>query len=113
MDIEPLKTYLDNSHNKKLSLLLFLTNDIKKLISNCNLVDEVYLNDNIYLIKRNTLKLEIIGKIFKIDDDNIYINKRGNQSCVCINKNKYYIFIKPIKNKNNDRIFYETLLKVL
>ena len=28
-------------------------------------------------------------------------------------KNKYYIFVKRVKNKNNDRIFYETLLSQL
>ena len=110
--IEILETYLKLSSNKESSLLEFLSNDSIQKLKNYNLVENIYLNDNIILIKKNTLMIDHIGKIYKIKNEIISI-KKSNSVNISLDKNNYYIFVKRIKNKNNDRIFYETLLKQL
>ena len=110
--IEILETYMKLSSNKQSSLLEFLSNDTIHKLKNYNLVENIYLNDNIILIKKNTLTIDHIGKIYKIKNEIISI-KKSNSVNINLNKNNYYIFVKRIKNKNNDRIFYETLLKQL
>jgi len=111
MNYEPLKTLLDLSENKKSIISMFLPDEIYQQISDLDLVNDFYLNDKVFMIKRNTLELDIIGKIINISDNKITIMKRNNQTVLYINPNNYYIFIKRTSNKNNDRIFYESLLE--
>jgi len=113
MDIEPLKTILSYSNAKKNTLLNFLEKRVREKIIKLEYEDKrFYINDKIYCIKRNTLELEYIGKIYCIEDDNIGI-KLSNVRNVNINPDKYYIFVK-IKSKDmKKRDFYKQLLEQL
>ena len=113
MDIEPLKTILSYSNDKKDTLLNFLEKRVREKVIKLEYEDEsFYINDKIYCIKRNTLELEYIGKIYCIEDDNIGI-KLSNVRNVNINPDKYYIFVK-IKSKDmKKRDFYKQLLEQL
>jgi hypothetical protein len=113
MDIEPLKTILSYSNDKKDTLLNFLEKRVREKIIKLEYEDKrFYINDKIYCIKRNTLELEYIGKIYCIEDDNIGI-KLSNVRNVNINPDKYYIFVK-IKSKDmKKRDFYKQLLEQL
>ena len=110
--IEILETYLRLSKDKESSLKEFLDDTIIKQINKHKLVDNIYLNDNVVLIKKNTLKVDHIGKIYKIKNNKISIRK-SNGVNITLDKDYYYIFVKRVRNKNNDRIFYETLLSQL
>ena len=113
MDIEPLKTILSYSNDKKDTLLNFLEKRVREKIIKLEYEDErFYINDKIFCIKRNTLELEFIGRIYCIDDDSIGI-KLSNVRNVNINPDKYYIFVK-IKSKDmKKRDFYKQLLEQL
>ena len=68
MDIEPLKTIMNSSSNKKDTLLNFLEKNIRKQIIKLEYEDkDFYINDKIYCIKKNTLELEYIGNIYCFD----------------------------------------------
>jgi len=108
--IEILETYLKLSIDKQSSLLEFLSDEIRKKLQHFKLVDDIYINDKVILIKKNTLRIEIEGKIYKTRKDIISIKKSNNVN-ITTYMNDYYIFVKRLKNKNNDRIFFETLLK--
>ena len=110
--IEILETYLRLSKNKETSLKEFLDPTILKKINNYKLVNDIYLNDNVVLIKKNTLKIHYIGKVYRNKNDKISLRKLNGVN-ITIDKNNYYIFVKRVKNKNNDRIFYEALLNQL
>jgi hypothetical protein len=110
--IEILETYLKLSDDQHTSLLEFLSKDILIKLENYKLVEDIYINDNVILIKKNTLKVDIVGRIYKIKDNKISINKPNNVNITTRQKD-YYIFVKKVTNKNNDRIFYETLLNKL
>ena len=98
---------------KKDTLLNFLEKRVREKIIKLEYEDKrFYINDKIYCIKRNTLELEYIGKIYCIEDDNIGI-KLSNVRNVNINPDKYYIFVK-IKSKDmKKRDFYKQLLEQL
>lgn len=110
--IEILETYLKLSKDKETDLKEFLDEYTLKKIDKYKLVNEVYLNDNIILIKKNSLKIEHSGKIYKTKNKKISFRK-SNGVNLTVGTNGYYIFVKKVKNKNNDRIFYEALLSQL
>ena len=112
MNIEILKNFITmNNNDVEHSLKLFI--DKAETITNYNYIqDTLYLNDNVILIKKNTLKIEIQGIVVNIGNK-VCIKKRGSKACIFINPNEYYIFSKKTKNKNNDRMFYQELLKVM
>ena len=112
MNIEILKNFITmNNNDVEHSLKLFI--DKPETITNYNYIqDTLYLNDNVILIKKNTLKIEIQGIVVNIGNK-VCIKKRGSKACIFINPNEYYIFSKKTKNKNNDRMFYQELLKVM
>ena len=110
--IEILETYLKLSKDKQSSLLEFLSDELRKKLKDYKLVEDIYINDKVILIKKNKLKLELEGKIYKTRKDFISIRKSNNVN-ITTEKNNYYIFVKSLKNKNNDRIFFEALLKQL
>ena len=65
MDIEPLKTLLSYSNDKKDTILTFLDKSVREKVIKLEYEDEkFYINDRIYCIKRNTLELEYNGKIY-------------------------------------------------
>ena len=110
--IEILETYLKLSKDKEASLKEFLDSKTLKQINKYKLVNDIYLNDSVVLIKKNTLKIDYMGKIYKSKNNKISLRK-SNGVNITIDKRGHYIFVRRVKNKNNDRIFYETLLKVL
>ena len=113
MDIEPLKSILEWSKDKKSTLLHFLPYDVKKQIHDCDYEEEkFYINDRIFCIKRNTFELEIIGTILFIRNNKIGI-KLTKTRTLTINPEKYYIFIKCKKSINKQRDFMKQLLEQL
>jgi hypothetical protein len=113
MNIEILKNFITmNNNDVEHSLKLFM--DKPETITNYNYIHDttLYLNDNVILIKKNTLKIDIQGVVVNIGNK-VCIKKRGSKACIFINPNEYYIFSKKTKNKNNDRMFYQELLKVM
>ena len=110
MNIEPLKTLLSFSNNKKMCIYEFLSPDIQSKIEVCNYQeDEFFINDYIYCIKRNTLELEVFGRIFLVEKDKIGIHKSTYMN-VYIDPKKYYLFIKNSNNLKNKREFLKELL---
>ena len=75
--------------------------------------NELYLNDQVMCIHKSTLIIDAIGTIVNLSDKKLCVCKRGNNSCIYLQKDNYYIFIKKTTNKQNDRIFYENLLKII
>ena len=112
MNIEPLKSILEISNNKKETLLYFLPLAVKKKVVDCELEEnDFYINDRVFCIKRNTLELEIVGKIICIDENNLGIKKSSMN--VYIDANKYYIFVKMTKKIISQREFLKKLLETL
>ena len=95
--------------------MFFLPIKLKILLENYELVEDndFYLNDFIFLIKRNNLTNEYKGKIVSIDEIMNRLTIKNNNYNVTIDPDIYYIFIKPNTSKNNDRQFFESLLKKL
>lgn len=113
MDIEPLKTLMSYSNDKKDTLLNFLEKRVREKVIKLEYEDEsFYINDKIFCIKRNTLELEYIGRIYCIDDDSIGI-KLSNVRNININPDKYYIFVKVKSKDMKKRDFYKQLLEQL
>ena len=113
MDIEPLKTLLSYSNDKKDTILTFLDKSVREKVIKLEYEDEkFYINDRIYCIKRNTLELEHIGNITSIDENRISL-KITTVKSITINKDNYYIFIKVKKNDMKKRDFMKNLLEVL
>lgn len=117
MDIEILSELLKYSDDKKKDIVEYVDVYDKNIFNNYLLYDEkkdnIYLNDKIIAVKKNTLEIECIGKTIKNKNNTICIQKRGNNVCINIHFKDYYIFISESKNKNNDRYFYEELLKII
>ena len=113
MDIEPLKTLLSYSPDKKDTLLNFLEKNVREKVIKLEYEeDQFYINDKIYCVKRNTLEIKYIGKIYCMDDNTIGI-KLSNVRNVNINPDKYYIFVKVKTKDIKKRDFYKQLLEQL
>lgn len=115
INIEPLKTIIDLTTDKRETIMFFLSTKLKILLEDYELVDDndFYLNDYIVLIKRNNLTNEYKGKIICINESLNKITIKNNNYNVTIDPEKYYIFIKPNTSKNNDRQFFKSLLEKL
>ena len=112
INIEPLRSILNKSNDKKETLMYFLPLDIKKKVVGCDLEEtEFYINDRVFCVKKNTLELEIVGKIICIDGLNLGIKKQSMN--VYIDANKYYIFVKMTKKIISQREFLKKLLETL
>jgi len=111
-NIEPLRSILEISNDKKDTLLHFLSLDVKRKVIDCELEDkDFFINDKVFCVKRNTLELEIVGKIICIDDDNLGIKKPSMN--VYIDSRKYYIFVRMTKKITSQRDFLKKLLETL
>ena len=113
MDIEPLKTILSITNDKKDTLLHFLDKDIRKKVIELELEeDEIFINDRVFCIKKNDLSLDVVGRVISIDGSNIAVRK--SKTCTLyINTNNYYIFVKYSKKLTDQRDFFEKLIKTL
>lgn len=104
MNIEPLKSYLNNNnnHNKTKLISDFLNKDILIKLKNSEYIEgDFFINDRLFFIKKNTLELEYVGNITYIQKDKIgiQINKYRN---VCVCPGDYYIFRKQKKITKRD-----------
>lgn len=110
--MEPLKNILKIYKDKNKVFQEYLDDDTLKKIKDYTFFDEneedLYLDDNISFVKKNTGKFYKKGKIIAIDDDIITI--KTNNNLLNLDKDEYYLFIKQRKNKKNDRDFYKALL---
>jgi hypothetical protein len=111
MDIEPLKSYLQNKENILEGLNTFLYDSIRSKIRSTEYIERgFFCGDKLFFVKRNTLELEYIGKVFCINGFEIGI-KLSQYRNVTLDSKKYYIFRK-IKEKTKREIM-EGLLEKL
>jgi len=110
MNIEPLKTILSISKDKKETLFYFLSNEIKQKLYNCNYEEkDFFINDYLYCIKRNTLELQFCGRIFCVEKKKIGI-KKSTYMNIYLNPKEYYLFVKNSNKLQNKREFLKQLL---
>ena len=113
MEIEPLKSVLEWSEDKKETLLYYLPLEVKKKVIHLELEEKsLYVHDRIYCVKRNTLELEHDGSILYIEDGKIGL-KVTSVKTVTLDPNQYYIFVKLKKSINKQREFMKQLLEQL
>ena len=111
MNIEPLKSYLQNKENIWEEINIFLDDDIKNKIRSTEYIKRgFYIDDKLFFIKRNTLELEYIGKVFCMNGYEIGI-KLSQYRNVTLDSKNYYIFRK-IKEKTKREIMEELLKKL-
>jgi len=113
MDIEPLKTILSVTDDKKDTLLHFLEKDVRKKVIDLELEEnDIFMNDRVFCIKKNDLRLDIVGRVVSVDGTKIAVKK--TPSCtVYINTENYYIFVRYSKKLSNQRDFLEQLMQTL
>lgn len=115
MNYEPLESILKIYKNKNKVFSEYLDNETLKKLNNKVYFDkeegDIYLNDNITFVKKNTGKIFKTGKVISID--NLKITIKTSDNYLTINPSNYYIFIKQKNNKTNDRDFYKALLNSL
>ena len=64
MDIEPLKSYLQNKVNVWEEINIFLNDSIRSKIRSTEYIERgFFIDDKLFFVKRNTLELEYIGKL--------------------------------------------------
>ena len=65
MNIEIIKELVSVSNEKKNTILFFLQPKEQKKLKNTELIDKksIYLDNKIYLVKKNTLELKYNGKL--------------------------------------------------
>ena len=113
MEIEPLKSVLEWSEDKKETLLYYLPLEVKKKVIHLELEEKsLYVHDRIYCVKRNTLELEHDGSILYIEDGKIGL-KVTSVKTDTLDPNQYYIFVKLKKSINKQREFMKQLLEQL
>lgn len=110
--LEPLKTIIDLTTDKKLTILFFLNDNLQCKLKEYELIDDTfYLNDFVCIVKKNNLENIYNGKIISVIDNEITI--KNNQHNITIDTDLYYVFVKRNLSKNNDRQFYKSLLEKL
>lgn len=113
MNIEPLKDILKIYKNKNRVFETYLDEDTLKKIKNKTFYDpkesDIYLNDNITFVKKNTGKYYKSGKVIAIEDYKITIKTSVNY--ITIDSKEYYLFIKEKKRRDKD--FYKALFNSL
>ena len=112
LSVEPLKPLLENAIDKDKLFLDYLPDKTLKKINNCTFYDEknqdLYLDDTLFIVKKNDGKLYKQGKIIAIVNKIITI--RTQIGSININSDNYYLFTKT---KKNNRKFYKALLNNL
>ena len=109
MDI--IKNIMDISANKRETLFVFLTDTLKYKYRYYVLkyYDDLYVNDFVHCIRRDTLDFEYKGRIKYIDEEiNIVYNGRNYY----LDPDEYYFLNKEVKSTNNMRDFYKSLLNL-
>lgn len=113
MNIEPLKDILKIYKNKNYVFETYFEEKTLKKIKNKTFYNseesDIYLNDNITFVKKNTGKYYKSGKVIAIEDSKITIKTSVNY--ITLDSGEYYLFIKEKKRKDKD--FYKALLNSL
>lgn len=115
MDIEPLQSILEISNNRQKTILYYVSDEIKYQLQNLEYqqhMKDLYVNEHIYLLSKNTLELQHHGIITNIQDNQITI-KKNNYFFIHINPQQYYIFVKHSRKISKQRDFMEELLDQL
>lgn len=114
MDIEILKDLVNVSNNKKNTILYFLEKKEQQKLKNTEYVqiNSLFLDNKIYLVKKNTLELKYDGKLQYLKKNKIGIKINNNYIIYLEDLDNYYFFRNIIKN-NNQTLFYNKLLKQL
>ena len=116
MNTEILKDILDLTEDKQNTIVYFLNPDIQQKLLNYYFYDkndnDIYIYQNIILIKKNNLHLEEKGIISSINRNRlgISVNNLFNRF---YNINDYYIFLKNRQSRTSERDIMESLLKKL
>tara|TARA_B110000285_G_scaffold228348_1_gene291206 strand:+ start:107 stop:442 length:336 start_codon:yes stop_codon:yes gene_type:complete len=111
MDIEPLKSYLQNSGNTLDKIKEFLDKDIINKIRSTEYIERgFFINDKLFFVKRNTLDLEYTGKVYCLDGGSIGVQLSQYRN-ITLDAKKYYIFRKQ-KEKTKREIMEELLEKL-
>ena len=115
MNIDPLESILKIYKDKNKVFQDYLDNETLEKLSNKIYYEEeendIYLNDNITFVKKNTGKVFKSGKVIAVDGDLITV--KTNVNYITLLSKEYYLFVKVKKNKSNDRDFYKALLNSL
>ncbi|MBH10035.1 MAG: hypothetical protein CMG74_06750 [Candidatus Marinimicrobia bacterium] len=114
MNIEIIKELVSVSNEKKNTILFFLQPKEQKKLKNTELIDKksIYLDNKIYLVKKNTLELKYNGKLQYYKNNKLGLQINNNYTIYISDLDNYYIFRNTIK-KNNQTLFYQKLLKQL
>ena len=118
MFIEPLQNLLQiyNDQDKQKVLITYLPNKTIKKLNNYEYIydlETLFLNDRLLFVSKSTGKFYKKGIAIKISESRIII--KTNLGNISIQTNNYYIFNLPRKNKlkQNNKKFFEELLKNL
>ena len=102
---------MDISANKRETLFVFLTDTLKYKYRYYVLkyFKDLYVNDFVHCIRRDTLDFEYKGRIKYIDEEiNIVYNGRNYY----LDPSEYYFLNKEVKSTKNMRDFYKSLLNL-
>ena len=115
MNIEILKTLLQNSQNQGKTIREYLDESIELKLTKYELFDisknELYLSTRIIVISKNTLDILYEGTVMGIYDDMIRL-KVKSKYCINIHKDEGYIFMKTKKSEIKKE-YYKQLLDSL
>ena len=114
--IEPLQNLLKIYNDKHKVLFHYLPNQTVQKLKKYEYVNDpesLFLNDRILFVQKNTGKIYRQGIIIKITKKRITIKTRNTNFSLPIAD--HYLFLNPRRNKlqNNNRKFYQELLKSL
>ena len=111
MNIEPLKSVLEWSPDKKDTLLYYLPYEVKKRVIHLDFEEKgLYVHDRIICICRNTFEIEYSGTILFIENGKIGL-KVTSIKTVTLDPNQYYIFVRDKKTISKKREFMKQLLE--
>ena len=109
MNLEPLANILKIYKDKNYVFENYLPHETLKKIKNRSFHQdsefEIYLNDNITFVSKNTGKFYKSGKVIAIDNSKITIKTSINY--ITLNSEEYYLFVK--RKKRRDKDFYKAL----
>ncbi len=114
MNVEIIKELVSVSNDKKNTILFFLQPKEQQKLKNTELIDKksIYLDNKIYLVKKNTLELKYNGKLQYYKNNKLGLKINNNYTIYISDLDNYYIFRNTIK-KNDQTLFYQKLLKQL
>ena len=109
MDI--IKNIMNISANKRETLFVFLQDSLKYKYRNYLLKykNDLYVNDFIHCIRRDTLDFEYKGRIKHIDDT---IDIVHDSRYYYLDPTEYYFLNKEVTSTKNMRDFYKSLLNL-